>query len=211
MGFHEQAKGDVKRNSANTIVTASKKEYIDNHRYLRYASKHSANSFTERNKIMAWPTITVQEHFLDRNSENTSVKYHFTDTLSGLAEWLSLFTGVGPYDDVKDAIAGVSDAALQRTTASFVIESPSDAPPATVDSAQREHVLRIKLKDTVTSKFYRMVIPCYKPSLLTDGSDIADFSSGALATLKTQIEANCVSEMDNPLIVVSGEFTGRNG
>lgn len=160
---------------------------------------------------MAWPTITVNEAFLDRNSENTSVEFHLTDTLSGLAEWLSLFTGVGPYDNVKDAIAGVSDAAHQKTTASFVIETPSAAPPLTNDTAQREHVLRIKYKDTVTGKFYRMTIPAYKPSLLTDGSDEADFSAGALLALKTQLEANVVSEMDNPIVVISGEFTGRLG
>jgi len=160
---------------------------------------------------MAWPTITVNQAYLDRSSENTSVEYHLTDTLSGLAEWLSLFTGTGPYDTVKDAIAGVTDAGHQKTTASFIIETPTAAAPASIDSAQREQVLRIKYKDSVTGKFYRMSIPAYKPSLMTDGSDIADFSAGALLALKTALEAEVVSEMDNPIVVISGEFTGRLG
>jgi hypothetical protein len=112
---------------------------------------------------------------------------------------------------MKAAIAGVSDGGLQRTTISQQVDFPADGVPSTIDTANAGSVLRINLQDTVTGKKYRMTIPAYKPALVTDGSDVANFADGAaLQALKTAIEANVHSEFDNPVDVLSGEFVEQS-
>lgn len=158
---------------------------------------------------MAVAVMKVNMLMLDETAEPTRIAFYVEDTISDAAEWIAMFLGVGPYVGVRDAIIGVTDLGHQKSQATNLIESPSDGVPS-VATAQREAVLRLFVQDTVTGKKYRIGIPGYKPSLRTAGTDKASFTAGALATLKTKIELSALSEDGNPLVVLSGEFTGRN-
>jgi len=158
---------------------------------------------------MAVPVLKVNMLMLDETNEETRISFHVQDTIAAAAEWIALFLGVGPYPQIRDAIIGVTDLGHQKSQETSLIEAPSAGAPA-VATAQREAVLRVFFQDTVTGKKYRMGIPGFKPALRTAGSDQASFAAGALLTLKTELEQNMLSEDGNPIVVLSGEFTGRN-
>ena len=158
---------------------------------------------------MAVAVMKVNMLMLDETNEPTRISFNVEDTIADAAEWIAMFLGVGPYVQVRDAVIGVTDLGHQKTQATNLVEAPSDGAPA-VATAQRESVLRIFYQDTVTGKKYRLGIPGFKPALRTAGTDQASFAAGAMLTLKNELEQNVFSEDGNPIVVLAGEFTGRN-
>jgi hypothetical protein len=111
-----------------------------------------------------------------------------------------------------NAIAGVSNGALQARTESrntIIVPYVSNATNA---NAKRELKLKVSYQDETTGKRFAVTIPCVNESALTPkvNSDEYDLAAAPVAALVTAFEAFVASPEGNTVNVYRVERVGRN-
>jgi hypothetical protein len=142
----------------------------------------------------------LKSEFIDYSNERSSVETFVPDAILE-ADAL----------DLNAAIAGMSlgtnkEAAIMVKN---VILAGSSTPPSN-KFAQRELKFWCKYTDTVNGKVYSFSIPCADAALVVGNTDMVDLSTGAGLDLKTEFDANCLSELGNAVSLNSVELVGRN-
>ncbi len=112
---------------------------------------------------------------------------------------------------LKDALNAISIGQFSKETTTAFRGTPSTVPAGSTLS-QRENKYLIRYHDSLTNRKYRGSIPCADLSLLPDGSEFLDLTTGEGADVKAAFEAVIVSPDNTAAAVVvdSIQFVGRN-
>lgn len=121
--------------------------------------------------------------FLDESLENSNVGVYIQDYTA------ATFTALdAQIDTLRDAIAAVSIASLQKEQRVLTEVQTGDAAP-TDPYAQRETKWLVVARDTVNGRVVSFEIPAADLSLKVAGGELMNISAGAGATLVTALEA----------------------
>jgi len=110
---------------------------------------------------------------------------------------------------LRAAILALSTGTYQEQRLTVVTPNSNAFPTGT---QEREEKILIRYEDTTTLNIYTFTIPCFDKAGSTriTGTDFYEITSGELATLVTQLEANALSPAGNAINVLSAQYVGRN-
>lgn len=151
-------------------------------------------------------TSKVQFSYRDRSGEPTRTQLHF-EPLDDTGDNSGILGALGTIPVTGTLLNALTDCVEAGTNLGTKIDNGSAGLP-TSDFAQRELAARMTYQDTVTGKFYHFDIPGPNPDLIQSGTDDI-LMTGLVAPFKVAFDANCVSEMGNPVVLLSGKLVGR--
>lgn len=122
--------------------------------------------------------------------------------------YVGIMGPAGAVDQIKAALATVSDCNLTGTSVSLLHSADASILPATV-TAQREYVLVVVYQDTTTGKKGRFTIPGPIQTMRAPNSDKVLKTDAIWTAFAAVIEANIKSPEGNDVEVVDGYYTGR--
>jgi hypothetical protein len=147
--------------------------------------------------------------FLDHSAENSHTQLHFEPIDDTGNNAVLLDAAIGRLKVMRDAIMAVSKLAPAGVSISIPFETLSPSPPVDATS-QRELAARMSYSDTVTGKKYRFDIPAPDDDYVPTGSDEINMGAAVWVAFKQLFDTNVVSELGNPVVLISGRFVGRN-
>lgn len=152
---------------------------------------------------------TLHFGMVDKSNERTRVQLHVDAIADDGSNVATVLTAVGSKAELlKAAIINMTKLNMTHTDASLRIDQSVESLPTAAD-AQREWATRITYVDNTTGKKYRFDVPAPVDTLVPEGTDIIPLSNLELAAFVAVFEANCVSEVGNPITVTSARIVGR--
>jgi hypothetical protein len=166
---------------------------------------------TEKGNGMAAIGVSSQASFgfVDHSGEHTRTKLHFAP-LDGSADNSGLLAfPTGSIDLIAIAMALLTKLPSTGVTLSVRLGTSAPALPADA-TAQRELACRVIYADTVTGKKYRFDLPAPIDALVPSGTDQVDIGTTDFDAFRLVFEAEVLSEVGNPVVVLSARIVGRN-
>ena len=144
--------------------------------------------------------------YRDRSGEISRTQLHF-EALDDTGDNSGILGALGTISVTGTLLNTLTDCVEAGTNLTNKLDVGAAGLPAS-DFAQRELAARFTYQDTVTGKYYRFDVPGPNDDLIQAGSDDVDMS-GLVAAFKVAFDANCVSEVGNPVTLLSGKIVGR--
>lgn len=141
----------------------------------------------------------VTQSFVDASREFSATKYYIPEL--DASNYAALFGVAGNFELVQSALAVATKCNLAAGSAIGYREDSLAVAPAD-QSAQREVKLKIQYQDTVNFRYGSMTIPAPIDTLFQANTDEVDIAANVPAlALIAVLEANCVSQDDNPIAI----------
>lgn len=145
---------------------------------------------------------------IDHSNEQSTVRLYTPDIDGTNIAAYSDDTLGGNMGDMRLAISALSEMnQLRRQLVALKIADAATLPASA--SAQRERKALVTYRDTVTAKLYSITIPGFNMVGAEQGTDILDLDVAQWVAFRAAFEANHVSELGNPVQIVSAKHVGR--
>lgn len=141
------------------------------------------------------------------NSNKNKSSGLFVSALAENADNSLIYTDI---TDIESTLAALTIGNIVGASLLIPRTTGADVAPADV-AAQNEIVLVIAYQDTVTLKKYYFTVPSPDPALRLVNTDEVDPANQVWIDAVAVFEAAQVSELDNPIVILSGSFEGRSG
>lgn len=147
--------------------------------------------------------------FLDNSDEKSGMGLNTPDITILNIEAYTSGVPANLYDRTEQAILGLTGGTQQRVT--LVAESVLHNEVAPVDpNMQRERKAVVTFRDTVTNILGSVEIPIFNMNGVQDGTDDLDLTTAEWVEFISVLEEGYVSNIGNPIVVVSAKHVGRN-
>lgn len=142
--------------------------------------------------------------FQDYSKEISRVRFNITPVTAANYDAVTLAV-----NNLGTAILGVQADSSMQTKRIVAADVQISKAPATEKACQREIKWLCTLEDTTLHSLSRHEIPQADVNLVTANTDFMDLSTGAGATLKTDIEAVVKSPAGNSVVLLSVQLVGK--
>ena len=145
---------------------------------------------------------------VDHSNEQSTMKL-YTPELTGanIADYTNDNLG-GNLGDLRLAVSALTEMNhLRRQVVATKIADNATLPANA--SAQRERKALITYRDTVTGKTYTVTIPGFNMVGAEPATDILDLDLPQWVAFRQVLESNHVSELNNPIVLISAKHVGR--